>query len=87
MLAIRNKKNKFISVKKTAGGLIVFVAVLIVGAGCQSVPAHEQAKLTKPNMTFSEDLAFDDSSRILGNIEPGSVDASGSNGTGCAACK
>jgi len=56
-------------------------------AGCAAVPVWRQARVSKPNMVFSDRGAFVYGPRLNAQIEAGSADNGGATSAGCTACK
>jgi hypothetical protein len=59
---------------------------LTLFSGCSAVAPYQQRLVSKPNMSFTGAGAFVYQSKMLAQIEPGSMFSGGSRAVGCAAC-
>ena len=66
-----------------AASLLISVLVF---SGCSSVAPYQQRLVSKPNMSFTGAGAFTYQSKMLAQIEPGSMFSGGVRAVGCAAC-
>ena len=67
-------------------GVSLAIAVISL-TGCSSVPAYEQALLSRPGMLFSNSPALADAASILSTVEPGTDDRGGASASGCTVCR
>jgi hypothetical protein len=64
------------------------LTLLALTAGCASPGVAQQRLVSKPNMLFSDSLAFNyNSPRLLPQLETGSAASGGAQGSGCTACR
>jgi hypothetical protein len=64
------------------------LAAMLLLAGCSGPTARQQRLVSKPNMLFSESLAFSyNSSRLLPQLETGLDTFGGGQNTGCTSCR
>lgn len=61
--------------------------VLLLAAGCTRVPVYDQARVSRPGMTFSSSLVETPQFNLLPQIEPGTAVSGGAKGAGCTACR
>lgn len=71
---------------------VMFASVLglalVLGAGCAAPAVRQQRLVAKPNMTFSDSVAFAyNSSRLLPQLATGLAAAGGPQNSGCTSCR
>lgn len=72
--------------KRAFGPPAIALATLLL-SGCQTIPAYKQGLLSKPNMSFENEMGDSMSSSLLSQIEPGSESSNGGQNAGCIACR
>lgn len=61
--------------------------LLLIAAGCKSVPVYEQTRLAEPQNQFAETHAYRFQSPILSSLEPGTATSGGGVASGCTSCR
>lgn len=66
----------------------VLSLALVLCAGCAAPAVRQQRLVAKPNMTFSDSVAFAyNSSRLLPQLATGLAAAGGPQNSGCTSCR
>ncbi len=66
----------------------IALLVLLLMTGCASPAARQMRLVSKPNMTFSDSVAFSyNSSRLLPQLATGFSAAGGPQNSGCTSCR
>jgi len=64
------------------------IVVLLVLVGCSSPAVRQQRLVAKPNMSFSDSMAFTyNSARLFPQIAPGFASSGASQNSGCTSCR
>ncbi len=65
-----------------------FALLALLLAGCASPAVKQQRLVAKPNMIFSDSMAFTyNSSRLFPQLAPGFSGAGASQNSGCTSCR
>ena len=66
---------------------LVFLGLIALG-GCTAPAVRQQRLVSRPNMLFSDSLAWNyDAPRLLPQIAPGFAGAGASQNSGCTSCR
>jgi hypothetical protein len=83
MMKHENSENRI----RRAWAAVALTGMGLLASGCATVPAYDQAYLSKPNMTFENSLVHNTEPAFQNAFEPGSHGGASANATGCAACQ